>query len=104
MRTFAAAIVGALLIPSITFAAQPFGGPISTIIFCYNQAIYTIVGPPRGGIYIWTPVTETYPFGPPSHSGQYLLGLYGAPYYCLVTIFPVHVEAGIAMTMLGSSQ
>lgn len=84
--------------------ANPFGGPINQIIFCYNQAIYTVVGPPVGGIYIWTPSTLTHQFGPPAHTGQYLLGLFGAPYYCLVSIVPIIVYSGISMTMLGSSQ
>jgi hypothetical protein len=104
MRGIAGIILALLMFAPATALAQPFGGPITQIIFCYNQAIYTVVGPPRGGIYIWTPGTKTYPFGPPAHAGQYLLGLYGAPYYCLVSIVPIIVFPGIAMTMLGSSQ
>lgn len=101
-------IIGALsslvtLFPLAAYAG-PFGGSISQIVPCYNAAIWTSVGPPRGGIYIWTTSTQTYRFGPPSHSGQWLLGLYGAPYYCLVSIVPVIVWAGIDITMMGSSQ
>jgi hypothetical protein len=103
MRFIAGITLAALLLPFSTYAA-PFGGPIGQIIFCYNEAIWTTVGPPVGGIYIWTPSTQTYPFGPPAHSGQYLLGLYGAPYYCLVSIVPIIVYPGISITMMGSSQ
>ena len=107
MRALAGLTVSVLLLfaPTAVFAqTNPFGGPITSIIFCYNQAIWTTVGPPVGGIYIWTPATVTYPFGPPAHVGQYLLGLYGAPYYCLVSIVPIIVYAGISITMMGSSQ
>ncbi|HUO50374.1 MAG TPA: hypothetical protein VMU25_02315 [Candidatus Paceibacterota bacterium] len=93
----------ALLFPAAAFAF-PFGGAIGTIVPCYNDAIYASVGPPRGGEYIWTPATVTYRFGPPAHSGQWLLGLAGAPYYCLVSIEPIIVWPGIAITMMGSSQ
>lgn len=99
---FFAAII-ALLFP-VAALAFPFGGAISTIIPCYNDAIYAAVGPPRGGEFIWTPSTVTYRFGPPSHAGQWLLGLAGAPYYCLVSIVPINVIPGIAITMMGSSQ
>src|SRR3954466_13564666 len=83
--------------------ASPFGGSIGQIVFCYNDAIYAAVGPPRGGPYIWTPSTQTYQFGPPSHTGQWLLGLAAPPYYCLVSIQPIVVWSGILMTMEGSS-
>jgi hypothetical protein len=104
MRPLAGMLVAVLCLPSFVSAQSIFGGPISQIIFCFNQAIYTVVGAPRGGAYVWTPGTRTYPFGPPSHSGQYVLGLSGAPYYCLVSVLPIIVFPGIAMTMVGSSQ
>lgn len=93
----------ALLLPSFAYAA-PFGGRISQIIPCYNNAIYANVGAPRGGQYIWTPATRTYRFGPPSHAGQYILGLSGIPYYCLVSIVPIDTLPGISIMMMGSSQ
>ena len=93
----------ALLIPSFAYAF-PFGGQIGQIIFCYNNAIWSRVGPPVGGDYIWTPSTQSYRFGAPSHSGQWLLGLAGAPYYCVVSILPIIVYPGIHITMHGSSQ
>lgn len=95
-----AAFVG--LLPSLAFAF-PFGGQIHQIIFCYNDAIYTNVGPPRGGPFIWTPSTRTYRFGPPLRTGQWLLGLAAPPYYCIVSKQPIIVWSGILMTMEGSS-
>jgi len=101
VAAFACAILVAF--PVSVFAA-PFGGQISQVIFCYNDAIWANVGPPRGGQYVWTPSTVTYEFGPPSHSGQWLLGLASAPYYCLVSIQPIIVFTGTAISMMGSSQ
>ncbi len=91
------------LIPFMAHAF-PFGGAVGVIKPCYNNAIYAALGPPKGGPFIWTPSTRTYQFGPPSHSGQWLLGLASAPYYCVVSIFPVIVWPGIHIDMMGSSQ
>jgi hypothetical protein len=99
----AGGVVALLLTPFVALAF-PFGGAIGTIVRCYNDAIYANVGAPRGGPFIWTPSTVTYMFGPPSHSGQWLLGLAAPPYYCLVSIDPIIVWPGIAITMMGSSQ
>ena len=100
-----ASLLGALIIaaPSLAFAF-PFGGQASMVTPCYNNAIFSRVGAPRGGDYIWTPATRTYQFGPPTHGGQWLLGLAGAPYFCVVSILPVIVWPGIHITMLGTSQ
>jgi len=91
-----------LLFPLLAFAF-PFGGQIGTIVPCYNNAIYANLGPPIGGPYIWTPSTRTYQFGPPRASGQWLLGLASAPYYCVVSIDPVIVWPGTHIDMMGSS-
>ena len=103
MRT-SAVIVGliALLSPFIAFAF-PFGGQASTVIPCYNQAIYAYLGPPRGGAFVWTTGTKTYSFGPPAFAGQWLLGLASAPYECLVSVEPIQVLAATAISMMGSS-
>ena len=100
---FLLSILIALALPNVSVAA-PFGGSIGTIVPCYNQAIYANVGPPVGGPFIWTPSTQTYLFGPPRHSGQWLLGLYGVPYYCIVSIEPIIVWPGLNIEMMGSSQ
>jgi hypothetical protein len=105
MRTRIAAASGilALLFPVIAFAF-PFGGQAGLVVPCYNNAIYASLGPPRGGPYIWTPATKTYRFGPPTHAGQWLLGLGGAPYYCIVSILPIIVWSGTGIIMMGSSE
>jgi len=84
--------------------AFPFGGQASIVRPCFNQAIYASLGPPRGGPFIWTGSTKTYQFGPPSHAGQWLLGLAGAPYFCIVRIQPLTVWPGTHILMMGSSQ
>lgn len=94
----------AILYPTLTFASFPFGGAASIVKNCYNSAIYAMLGPPIGGPYIWTPSTKTYKFGPPSHSGQWLLGNAGPPYMCVVSIMPLDVWPGTDIIMMGSSQ
>ena len=96
-------LVVVIATPTLSSAANVFGGKVSAAIPCFNVAIWTTVGAPRGGIYIWTPATRTYPFGPPG-SGRYTLGLYGIPYFCIVSIAPLIVFPGIAMTMEASSR
>lgn len=72
---------------------------------CFNGVIFAEVGAPSGGSFIWMPgATQTYRFGPPARSGQWLLGLTGVPYFCLMSIVPIIVIPGITMSMLGSSQ
>lgn len=93
-----------LLATPLVAMAFPFGGQAGIVIPCYNQAIYANLGPPRGGPYVWTPSTKTYTFGPPTHAGQWLLGLASAPYYCIVSIQPVIVWPGTYISMMGSSQ
>lgn len=84
--------------------ADPFGGQIQQLRACYNAAIYTYLSDPRGGPYIWTPSTKTYPFGPPTHTGQWLLGLGGIPTFCVISPFPLEIWTGTYMEILGSSQ
>lgn len=100
-----AAVIALVALSMPLFAhAFPFGGSIGIIRPCYNNAIYVNLGPPRGGPFVWTPSTRTYQFGPPRRSGQWLLGLASAPYYCVVSIFPVDVWPGVHIDMMGSSQ
>ena len=83
----------------------PFGGPITTYVPCWNDGVrWARVGAPRGGDYIWTPQTQTYEFGPPSHEGQFLLGLFAPEYFCIVNPNPLVVFEGLIITMMGSSQ
>ena len=100
-----ASILGVLLLTLPAYAAAfPFGGQAGQVIPCYNNAIYANLGPPIGGPYVWTPSTQTYQFGPPTHAGQWLLGLASVPYYCIVSILPVIVFPGTAISMLGTSR
>jgi len=101
-RSVAAVSVLALLFPLFAYAI-PFGGSIGILLPCYNAAIFTSVGAPRGGQYIWSPATRTYRFGPPRAVGQWLLGLASAPYYCVYSIFPLLVVPGLHIDMMGSS-
>ena len=85
--------------------AFPWGGQFKQVIFCFNNVIWALTGPPRGGKYIWVPgSTRTYDYGPPAHAGQWGLGLAAPPYFCIVTPLPLVVFPGIIMTMLGSSR
>lgn len=101
--SIAALFVGMMVLPFFAHAF-PFGGAIGVVKPCYNNAIYAALGGPRGGPFVWTPATRTYQFGPPRRSGQWLLGLASAPYYCVVSIFPVIVWPGTHIDMMGSSQ
>ena len=84
--------------------AFPFGGQARIVLPCYyNSTIYASLGPPRGGEYVWTRATKTYSFGPPRKAGQWLLGLAGAPYYCIYSRQPLIIYSAIAITMHGSS-
>ena len=103
VRITASLCAFALLLPFLAHAF-PFGGQISLIRPCYNTAIFARVGPPRGGDFIWTPSTRTYSFGAPRRAGQWLLGLTGVPYHCVVSLQPIDVWPGIHIMMMGSSQ
>lgn len=98
----AVAIFGAFGVTSVR--AFEWGGRFNQVIPCVNDAIYASVGAPRGGAFIWTPITRTFQHGPPSHAGQYGLGLAAPPYFCIISSYPTIAIPGIIMTMLGTSQ
>ena len=99
-----ALLFAALSMPLTASAANVFGGKVTISLPCFNAAIWTTVGPPRGGLYIYTlGATKRYPYGVPT-SGKYVLGLYGIPYFCIVWIAPLYVLPGIQMTMVGTSK
>lgn len=94
-----------LAVPQRSEAVVYFGGSIGKIIFCINNVTYTNLGAPRGGPYLWSPkVTTTYQFGPPRHSGQWLLGAAGPAYFCIESVLPLIVHPGLLMLFVGSSQ
>ena len=84
--------------------ARPFGGRASLVKPCYNKAIFTRLGAPRGGSIIWSKSTRTYQFGPPKRAGQWFLGLTSGPYYCIISIKPLIVLKGEKMMINGSSK
>jgi hypothetical protein len=92
-----------LALPRFAYAF-PFGGQAYIVAPCFNVAIYANLGPPRGGPFVWTPTTVTYENGPPTHPGQWILGLAGVPYFCIVNITPLTIWPGTYITMMGSSQ
>ncbi len=92
-------------IPQRSEAVVYFGGSIGRIIFCINNVTYANLGAPRGGPYLWSPkVTKTYQFGPPRHSGQWLLGAAGPSYFCIESVLPLIVHPGLLILFMGSSQ
>jgi hypothetical protein len=103
-KVFATLVATAVLVTPFAVFAFPFGGSIQKYVRCYNKAIFARVGAPNGGDFIWTPSTKTYQFGPPMHTGQWLIGLAAPPYYCLVKTQPIEVWSGTLITMMGSSQ
>jgi hypothetical protein len=104
MKKVASIVTAFVMLTPALALAFPFGGQASQVLYCFNGAIYVNLGAPRGGPFIWTPATKTYRFGPPSHGGQWFLGLAGVPYYCIVSILPVIVFPGTNIEMMGSSQ
>jgi len=98
-----APLLWSMIVPRAALA-YPFGGQASLVHVCYNETIYVVLGPPRGGIFVWTPTTQTYQFGAPSHAGQWLLGLAGTPYECLYNVSPIDVRSADTIIMMGSSQ
>ena len=97
-------LAGLLLFPFLVHAF-PFGGQAKVVLPCYyNQTIYAVLGLPNPGAYVWTTATKTYPFGPPKHAGQWLLGIAGRPYYCIYHVGPNIIWSATRIEMMGSSQ
>lgn len=62
----------------------PFGGRITMMRYCLCNASYLLtVGPPKGGSFMYSPVSYSYAYGPPSHVGQWLLGMAGPTMLCI---------------------
>lgn len=107
---FLCVVVGTVMLGSlyspVVARAFPFGGQVTDLIHCINAVTYVTLSAPTPGPYIWTPGTRTYDFGPPSHNGQWLLGLAGVPTICIVSIdlFSIDARPGWAIMMMGSSQ
>lgn len=94
-----------LAVPRQAEAVVYFGGAIGRLIYCINSVVYVNLGDPRGGPYLWSlKVSKTYEFGPPRHSGQWLLGAAGPTYFCIESVLPLIVHPGLLILFMGSSQ
>lgn len=109
-------VLGVLLLPVTATAQIPFGGPITL----YNPicqtppATWLVVGPPTPMNLMYVAGTFSYPFGPPAHPGQYLLGIAGAGFVpCIiwvpcpcppaVCLCPIVIGGGSPILFHGSS-
>ena len=84
----------------------PMGGPVTDILRnCFDGVTWVAVGAPRPGWYIHMQgVTRTYTFGPPTHIGQFLLGLYAPKKFCAKNVgMGLITLPGLLITMMGSS-
>ncbi len=84
----------------------PMGGPVTDILRnCFDGVTWVAVGAPRPGWYIHMQgVTRTYTFGPPTHIGQFLLGLYAPKKFCAKNVGQGLITLpGLLITMMGSS-
>ena len=111
------AIIVVLLIFSAGTAAYafdfglftPFGGRVLATIPCTCSPIIgtqiVTVGPPKGGVFLYTPITKAYKYYYP-YVGRWILGIasnFRAP--CMMGIPPFCVAAGTykPITMFGTS-
>jgi hypothetical protein len=79
-----------------------FGGSITEITLCYNQAIYARLADGTG--YVWTKQTRTFNYGEPSEKNQFIIGITGVPYYCLASIAPIIVYPGMSIAAMAKRQ
>lgn len=97
-------LVGIISLPQHALALKPFGGRILAAIPCLSletTSIHVTVGLPTPGLYVWTPLTITYLWGPPIYPGKWVLGNSLVPYVC---VGPGGVELpGLRMIIVGSS-
>lgn len=78
-------ICGTMFFPHEAEALGPFGGQIIALIPCvFPFGGYVIqLGPPSFGSYLYQAgLSFSYMYGPPTHPGQWLLGMSGAGLEC----------------------
>jgi len=110
----ALALFAVLLSPVFAYAATgiSFGGKVVSVIPCISpfgpSLQVTIV--PAGALptsYIWTPATITLQAGPPTHSGQQILGNADIPFACVIPspffFIPALTLFGLRMQIIGTS-
>jgi hypothetical protein len=74
--------------PSRANAQLAFGGMILFIYYGCYEGNWIILGPPTPGSYMYTYGTLSYDYGPPSHIGQWLKGLYSGYLTCTIQCGP----------------
>ncbi len=85
----------------ISGIGRPFGGPIIMMLPCLNAATYILLGPPSPGPYVYqVGLSRSYLSGPPSHPGQFLLGMAAPGGVCTQGF---NVLYGSVIIYLGSS-
>lgn len=89
-----------LFFPLSVHAQLPFGGPIIWVTTC-NKGFWVLLGPPVAGQYFVNYGASTYLNGPPTHPGQFLLGM--ATGYQPCVIGPYTIGGGLMILYHGSS-
>lgn len=103
--TMLVVIAFAVFMPGFLAQAQvPFGGAITSVFFCIGAEWITI-GPPTPMSLMYAPGSLSYAYGPPSHIGQWLLGLATAPLVCFepCPVGACPVGGGLFILFHGSS-
>lgn len=98
-------LFGYIFFPArFTDAQVPFGGAITSVFFCIGAEWITI-GPPTPMSLMYAPGSLSYAYGPPSHIGQWLLGLATAPLVCFepCPVGACPVGGGLFILFHGSS-
>lgn len=88
--------------PSILFAQVPFGGTIVSAFYCVN-GIWIIIGGtgiPGSYMYIYGASVSPFLSGPPTHTGQNILGFASVPAPCLVPCFVGLCPIAFGLTIL----
>jgi hypothetical protein len=86
--------------PISAFAQVPFGGPITSIIPC-DEGLELYLGPPTPGSFMYSGGSVSFAYGPPTHVGQFLLGV--ASGFLLCTVGGTPIGGGLLILYHGSS-
>lgn len=101
-----AAELGILLIPLAADAAFtppiPFGGRIKKVTFC-NEGVWLIVGTPRPGSFVFTPLSLLFAWYSIFFPGPWVLGIADAEVAVTCTQGKILRGAGLKIIMIGTS-
>lgn len=115
MHRFSVVVAGLIAAAVLVtpFAASAFGfsfgGRVVSVVPCISVAgpslHVTIIpaGLAQSVLYIWTPLTLTFSYGPPHNPGQQVLGLADIPFACYIPATPPIFLYGLRMQMVGTS-